>query len=117
MEKGKLLKYRGYLGKIDLDLETGKLIGKVLFINDSILFEGKTLKELEKDFQEAIDLYLEFCEKRGVVPNKTFTGKLNIRTKPELHKKLMEAATQKNLSLNSFVEKCFEYGVNNVNQL
>ena len=45
------LKYKGYLGTIEPDLETGELFGKLAFIRDLITYEAETLKALEKAFQ------------------------------------------------------------------
>jgi predicted HicB family RNase H-like nuclease len=39
--------------------------GKVIGIQSLISYEGKTGKELKKDFQEAIDEYLEACKING----------------------------------------------------
>lgn len=51
----KVLEYKGYKGSIN-QLKDGKFWGKIL--NDSNLscvYEGNTIEELEKDFQEMID--------------------------------------------------------------
>ncbi len=59
------LKYKGYLGTIEPDLETGELFGKLAFIRDLITYEAETLKALEKAFQESVDGYLESCAELG----------------------------------------------------
>ncbi|MDR1156067.1 MAG: toxin-antitoxin system HicB family antitoxin [Bacteroidales bacterium] len=46
---------------------------------DCVLYEGKTVDELETDFQNAIDSYLEGCEELGIKPRKAYNGVLNIR--------------------------------------
>ena len=52
------LKYKGYLGTIEPDLETGELFGKLAFIRDLITYEAETLKALEQAFKESVDGYL-----------------------------------------------------------
>jgi predicted HicB family RNase H-like nuclease len=59
------LKYKGYLGTIEPDLETGELFGKLAFIRDLITYEAETLKALEQAFQESVDGYLESCAELG----------------------------------------------------
>ncbi len=59
------LKYKGYLGTIEPDLETGELFGKLAFIRDLITYEAETLKTLEQAFQESVDGYLESCAELG----------------------------------------------------
>ena len=51
------LKYKGYLGTIETDLETGELFGKLAFIGDLINYEAETEKDIEKGCQETVDGY------------------------------------------------------------
>lgn len=49
------LKYKGYIGSIEKN-EDGTYWGKVVNKpNESIIYEGNSLEELEKDFHEMID--------------------------------------------------------------
>ena len=58
----KLLKYKGYSGSIEFTPEDNCLFGKVLDLHrDIVLYEGNTIDELRKDFEEAVDFYLESC--------------------------------------------------------
>jgi predicted HicB family RNase H-like nuclease len=66
------LKYKGYLGTIEPDLETGELFGKLAFIRDLITYEAETLKTLEQAFQESVDGYLESCAELGKKPEQPF---------------------------------------------
>lgn len=61
-------KYKGYLGTIEPDLETGELFGKLAFIRDLITYEAETLKTLEQAFQESVDGYLDSCAELGRNP-------------------------------------------------
>ena len=53
------LEYKGYKGSVSYSQEDKIYYGKVLDINDSVSFEGKSMKKLEKDFHCAIDDYLQ----------------------------------------------------------
>lgn len=64
-----LLKYKGYLGSIEFSKEDNILFGRVLGLKSTYMsFEGNSLDELEKDFHESIDFYLECCESDGKKP-------------------------------------------------
>jgi predicted HicB family RNase H-like nuclease len=60
--------YKGYRGKIGIDVENGLLHGTVLGIRDVVTFEGKTVPELVKAFQDSVDEYLAFCAEAGREP-------------------------------------------------
>ncbi|MBS3770627.1 MAG: type II toxin-antitoxin system HicB family antitoxin [Bacteroidales bacterium] len=99
----KHLEYKGYTGTIEYSKEDNLLYGKVLGIKGLISYEGKTGKELEEDFKEAIDAYLEDCKERGVEPEKPFKGSFNVRISAKLHKEAALLAMKEKMSLNNFV--------------
>ena len=98
------LHYKNYVGSIEYSEEDNILYGKVLGIRSLILFEGKDVDELVKDFHEAIDFYLEDCEKNKVEPEKSFKGSFNVRVNPTLHMEFATYAIKNNTSLNKLVE-------------
>ena len=74
------LKYKGYTGSVEYSEEDKCLFGKVQgMAKDSITYEGSTVEELTKDFEEAIDDYLALCEEKGIEPRKPYSGVLNVR--------------------------------------
>ena len=61
------LEYKGYKGSIEYSEEDNCLFGKVQGMNKAqILYEGQTLDELRKDFEEGIDSYIEGCKADNV---------------------------------------------------
>lgn len=76
INKDKTLSYKGYLGTVERSFEDNVFCGQVIDINSLISYEGKTLDELEKDFQDAIDDYLEMCKAHGGAPEKPCSGEL-----------------------------------------
>ncbi len=99
------LKYKDFIGSIEYSSEDNILYGKVLGINSLILYEGKDVDSLKKDFEESVDDYLESCKKDNTIPEKSFKGSFNIRINPELHKNLACYAMKNNTSLNKVVEE------------
>ena len=101
----KNLEYKTYTGTIEYSKEDGLLYGKVLGMKGLISYEGKTGKELETDFREAIDSYLNDCKNEVIPPEKPFKGSFNIRISPDLHQKAALMAMGKKMSLNNFVSE------------
>jgi predicted HicB family RNase H-like nuclease len=99
----KLLEYKGYKGSIEYSKEDDLLFGKVFGIRGLISYEGKTGKDLESDFQEALDNYLDHCRAAGISPEKPFKGSFNVRISPELHQQAALLAMEEKISLNNFV--------------
>lgn len=98
------LGYRNFTGSIEVDPEDGMLHGQVLFIRDTITYEGWTYPELKSDFERAIDEYLALCERRGMEPKKPCTGTFQVRIGPELHETASLEAYRNGQSLNQFVK-------------
>lgn len=60
-----ILEYKGYHSKIEYDVETCTLRGKIEGINDYIDFESDCLENIVNEFHSAVDDYLEFCVQEG----------------------------------------------------
>lgn len=107
----KYLRYKGYTGSIEYSPEDSLLYGKVLGIRGLISYEGETGKLLEKDFQEAIDIYLSDCKAEGKTPEKPFKGSFNVRIPASLHQKAALLAMEAKTSLNNFVAEAIRLRV------
>jgi predicted HicB family RNase H-like nuclease len=55
--------------------------------------------------KRAVDHYLEVCETRGEAPERPFSGKLNIRLGPDLHRAAAAAAAAEGQSLNNWLKR------------
>lgn len=102
------LDYKGYIGSVEHDLDDEYLHGKVLFVDDCIIYHGESVAELKQSFQNAIDEYLELCQEIGKDPEKTYSGTFNIRVTPELHRQCVKLAYIQNITLNQLVCKSLE---------
>ena len=99
----KYLSYKGYTGSIEYSAIDGILYGKVLGIKGLLSYEGLTGKDLEKDFKEVVEEYLEDCFDSGIEPEKPFKGSFNVRIPAYLHQQAALMAMESKVSLNSFV--------------
>lgn len=98
-----MMEYKGYLGKVEFDDEAGIFHGDVINTRDVITFQGKSVAELKRAFRESVDDYLEFCAKRGEEPDKPFSGQFVTRLSPDLHRRVIVAASVSGKSLNAWV--------------
>lgn len=98
-----MLNYKGYVGHVEFDDEANVFHGEVINMRDVITFQGTTPEELKIAFKESVDDYLEFCKKRKENPEKPFSGKLNLRLSPELHKAAYISAKSHGKSLNNWI--------------
>lgn len=103
-----ILKYKGYEGSAEIDTDRQVCRGKILFIDDLVTYEAADPKELQKEFKDAVDDYLETCAEIGKAPQKSMKGQFNVRIRPELHKAAVLRATRDGLSLNNVVERAMD---------
>ena len=95
------LKYKGYTGSVEYSEDDKCLFGKVQGMSkDSITYEGSTVEELTADFEGAVDDYLALCEEKGIEPRKPYTGVLNVRLTPEIHRSVAIAAQNAGITIN-----------------
>jgi len=98
------LRYKGYVGSVEYSEEEQSLYGKVLGLRrDGIVYEGDSVTEIRKDFEDAIDHYLDSCAQRGVTPEKPYSGNFVLRMAPELHGQAAERAEELGESINDFI--------------
>ena len=95
--------YKGYSGSIEFDDDDMVFHGRVLGIRDVVTFEAESAEELVRAFHDSVDDYLEFCTSRGEAPQKPYSGKLALRTTPEIHALLSKAAAQDGKSINQWI--------------
>ena len=95
--------YKGYVARIEPDLEDGILVGRVINTRDILGFHGTTISEAIESFHAVIEEYLEDCKKRGITPNKPCSGRFNLRLPPSLHSEIAAAAAKEDKSLNQWV--------------
>lgn len=98
------LKYKGYLGSAEIDLESGICHGRLLFIRDVITYSSDAPKQLKAAFEEAVDDYLETSKELGRDPEKPCSGTFNVRIPPELHMAAVLVARRENINLNALVK-------------
>ena len=101
-----VMRYKGYWAEIKYSEEDECFCGKIEGLkNTLILFEGNTVKELKKDFKEAIDFYLDNCKTNNEKPEIQCKGSLNVRLGTELHTKAKMKSIEEHISINELIKK------------
>lgn len=103
-----MIEYKGYRAKVEFDDDAEIFHGEVVDTKDVITFQGKSVREIKKEFKDSVDDYLDFCEARGEEPDKPFSGKFVVRLSPDLHKKIHQESCIANQSLNKWVSQALE---------
>jgi predicted HicB family RNase H-like nuclease len=100
--------YKGYLGSVAFSEKDNVFFGKIEGINGLVNFEGESVQELTTAFHEAVDDYLAYCEDEGIEPDKSYTGVLNVRFTPAIHRQVAILARQAGLTLNAYIKEALE---------
>ncbi len=103
--------YKGYAARIEYSDEDECFIGHIAAIKDVVGFHGETVQELRAAFEEAVDDYLETCEKLNRVPQKPYSGRLMLRIPPEIHAAVAAAAEVSGKSINQWAAETFDSAV------
>ncbi len=106
-----VLNYKGYQGHFEYDPDADIFHGDVLHITDVITFQGRSIDELKAALAESIEVYLEYCARKGKTPQKPFSGTFNVRLNPEVHQRLAMQAAHDGVSLNKWVAQTLERAV------
>lgn len=94
--------YQNYSAKVEYDPVDKIFVGHIIGIRDIVGFHGSTVEELESAFHDAVDHYLEVCEKIGQSPQRSYSGKLTLRIPPEIHMAVATAAEINSKSINQW---------------
>lgn len=103
-----ILKYKEYEGSAELDMKRNVCRGKILHIDDVVTYESKSIDDLQMQFEEAVDDYIETCNQIGKEPQKACRGQFNVRVSPGLHRAAIRRSMADDTSLNDVVCKALE---------
>ena len=107
------MEYKGYVGKVELDADDHIFRGRVIGLRDVVTFAGGSVEELERAFKDSVDDYLEFCADLGQSPERSYSGSLNFRPGPDLHRRAAQASEARNQSLNAWLADAAEAKLEN----
>jgi len=103
-----VLTYKDFVGSVHFSSDDSVFFGKIEGIDDLVTFEGDSVEELKRVFKEAVEDYIQLCEKSGRSAHKSYKGSFNVRISPELHRKLVLLSQKRGVSLNQLIQKAIE---------
>jgi predicted HicB family RNase H-like nuclease len=109
-----VLKHKGYQARVEFDGDDEIFVGRIAGIDDNVSFHADSVDGLVAAFQEAVEDYLETCEKIGKPPEKSYSGNIFLRVDEEIHAKVAMAAELLGKSLNEFGEEVLRQAVNDL---
>ena len=102
------MQHKGYTARIDYDERDNILVGRVLGIRAIISFHGETVSEVRREFETAIEDFLNDCQDQGIEPEKPASGKLMLRVPPQVHGAALVAAEAAGKSLNQWATEVIQ---------
>ncbi len=104
----KAMEYKGFKGRVVYDDHEGDFIGHLIGIPDVITFCGRSVKELQASFRQAVEDYLADCKELGKEARPPKSGNLTLRLDPELHANVEIQAKLSGKSLNKWAKDTLE---------
>lgn len=83
----------------DIEMFRGEFIG----LNGGADFYASDVAGLHREGESSLSAFMDECAKRGIEPQKTFSGKFVLRVSPEVHQAAAVAAAANGESLNQWV--------------
>ena len=77
-------------------------------------YEGETFSSLEDAFHNAVNFYLDRCQREGRSPDKPFDRNLNVRINTDLHRAACLNTAEENCSLDELAGKALDAFMANV---
>ena len=105
----KTMQHKGYAARIEYSDEDKCFVGHIAGIRDVVGFHGESVDELRTAFEEAVDDYLDTCERAGLSPQRPYSGKVMLRLSPELHAEIAMKAEASGKSLNQWATETLAF--------
>ncbi|MCU7917504.1 MAG: type II toxin-antitoxin system HicB family antitoxin [Candidatus Thiodiazotropha sp. (ex Epidulcina cf. delphinae)] len=103
-----MMKYKGYIARIEFDEEDRIFVGRLAGIDDIVSFHGTTVDELEKAFHKSVDHYIEVSERTGRAAQKPYSGNLMLRISPDIHAAVATASRLQGKSINQWAAEVLD---------
>lgn len=109
------MEYKGYSARIRYDKRARLFYGLVADISDVLIFQGRSILELNESFQASIDGYMQFCNHEGIEIEFPDPWRLIVSIDPKTHEAVRTNAKAKMLTLDQYVEEILKKEVSLTN--
>lgn len=107
-----VMEINGCKAVIQYDPETELLRGEFVGLNGGADFYADNVADLHKEGQTSLQVFLDVCKERGIEPYKQYSGRFNVRIRPETHAAAAAAAAAAHISLNEWVSRTLTQAAN-----
>lgn len=99
-----IMNYKGYAASVEYSAEDGCLVGHVLGLANSVIgFHGDSVAEVEEDFHNAIDSYLDACAEWGRKPDTPSFAEIRLELPAGILTRIAAQAESSGQSVNQVV--------------
>ena len=99
-----ILEIDGVKAVVSFDPELNLLRGEFLGLAGGADFYAASVSALKAEGKKSLKVFLDVCREKGIAPYRSFSGRFNVRLKPETHEAAVLAAAAADKSLNDLVE-------------
>ena len=103
-----MIEYKGYTALIEFDDSINTFVGRIANIRTVVMFEGRSIEELQREFAISVEEYFALCKKLKTKPEPPYSGEITVKIDPELHGALLAAAAASGATLDRFVAENLE---------
>lgn len=98
-----IMTINGHRAVIEFDSETGMFRGEFMGLNGGADFYAESVKELQKEGEISLRVFMEMCAEKGIDPIKHYSGKFQVRLPEQEHARAVELAAARGVSLNQLI--------------
>lgn len=95
----------GHTAVITFDPEIEMFRGEFIGLNGGADFYAYSVDELKKEGSTSLAIFLDECQKDGIVPYKNYSGKISARLKSEDHHALTIVSQASGMSINDLLNE------------
>lgn len=100
-----MLFHKGFIGQIDFDSGSSKLVGEVVNSIDIIEFYGETALEIKQDFEKNVDDYINFHKIEIGVKPIPFVGNFTICLSTNNQSNVIKESQGKGVSISHWLNQ------------
>lgn len=98
----------GHQAVIVFDPEIELFRGEFIGLSGGADFYARDIEGLKQEGAISLRVYLDDCKEKGREPYRKYSGKFNLRIRPELHERITLRARAENKSINMLVNDILE---------
>lgn len=102
------MKFGKYSAVISYDPDIAMFRGEFVGLNGGADFYASSIEDLRREGEISLRVFLDFAKEKNLAPEKTYSGRLVLRLKPEVHRKYKLLASSKRISLNQLLNEALE---------